>query len=193
MDEAIDTGIVVAAAELAAAVKASSDTNKSEINPVKRLMTLRDEGANIGWLLDAMNETFAVVKYGSKTVVASIVGKELYFMTDDDFHKMFANLVVFEEIKNKNGATKTNAVKVSKRWFEWDDRRQYFGRGVVFEPGGPLDIPNDMLNLWRGFGITPKPGDWSLMRDHIFNVYSDSPRIRRTPLPNGAIRILPNG
>jgi hypothetical protein len=27
-----------------------------------------------------------------------------------------------------------------------------------------------MLNLWRGFGITPKPGDWSLMRDHIFNV-----------------------
>src|SRR5450759_2822195 len=24
-------------------------------------------------------------------------------------------------------------------------------------------------------------------------VYADSPRIRRTPLPNGAIRILPNG
>jgi hypothetical protein len=24
-------------------------------------------------------------------------------------------------------------------------------------------------------------------------IYSDSPRIRRSPLPNGAIRILPNG
>ena len=24
-------------------------------------------------------------------------------------------------------------------------------------------------------------------------VYADSPRIRRTPFPNGAIRILPNG
>ena len=27
-----------------------------------------------------------------------------------------------------------------------------------------------MLNLWRGFGVTPKPGDWSLMRSHILNV-----------------------
>ena len=172
MGEAIDTGIVVpaAAAKLAAAVKASGDTNESEINPVKRLMTLRDQGANIEELFLAMNQTFAVVKYGSKTVVVSIIRNDLVFMTDDDFHKMFANLVVFEEIKNKNGATKTNAVKVSKRWFEWEDRRQYFGRGVIFEPGGAPEIPNDMLNLWRGFSITPKPGVWSLMRDHIFNV-----------------------
>ena len=110
-----------------------------------------------------MNETFAVAKYGSKIVVASIIGNDLIFMTVDDFHKMFANLVVFEGIKDKNGATRSNAVKVSKRWFEWKNRRQYFGRGVIFEPGGPLEIPNDMLNLWRGFGITPKPGDWSLM------------------------------
>ena len=29
---------------------------------------------------------------------------------------------------------------------------------------------NDLLNLWRGFGITPKPGDWSLMRGHIHEV-----------------------
>jgi hypothetical protein len=142
---------------------------ESEINPAA-LMTLRDQGADIKLLLFAMNKIFAVAKYGSKIVVASIIGNDLIFMTDDDFHKMFANLVVFEKIKDKNGATKTTAVKVSKRWFEWKDRRQYFGRGVVFEPGGAPEIPNDMLNLWRGFGITPKPGDWSLMRDHIFNV-----------------------
>src|SRR5262249_49213191 len=49
-------------------------------------------------------------------------------------------------------------------------RRRYLGRGVVFEPGGPLEIPNDMLNLWRGFGIAPKPGGCSLLRAHIFNV-----------------------
>jgi hypothetical protein len=143
---------------------------ESEINPVSALMTLCDQGADIKRLLLAMNQTFAVAQYGGKIVVASIIGNDLIFMTVDDFHKMFANLVVFEEIKDKKGATKTNAVKVSKRWFEWEDRCQYFGRGVVFEPGGPPEIPNDMLNLWRGFGITPKPGDWSLMRDHIFNV-----------------------
>ena len=77
----------------------------------------------------------------------------------------------YEEANDgQQGAPKKHAIKVSKRWFEWEGRRQYLGRGVVFEPGGPLEIPNDMLNLWRGFGIAPKPGDWSLMRAHILNV-----------------------
>ena len=174
MGEAIDTGIVAAAAELAAAAKASGDTNESEINPVKRLMTLRDESANIRRLLDAMNETFAVVKYGSKTVVASIVGKGLDFMKVDDFNNMLANLVVQKEIEIKDDSgtpqKTTRAIIVSKHWFKSKDRRQYFGRGVVFEPGEPLEVRNDMLNLWRGFGVEPKQGDWSLMRKHIHDV-----------------------
>jgi hypothetical protein len=144
---------------------------EGKINPVAAMMTLREQGADIKTLLLAMNSTFAVAKYGSKIVVASIIGNDISFMTDEDFHKMFANLVVYEEVKaGKQGATKTDAIKVSKRWFDWKDRRQYFGRGVIFEPGGPLEIPNDMLNLWRGFGIEPKQGDWSLMRAHILNV-----------------------
>jgi hypothetical protein len=140
-----------------------------ETNPVARLMALRDRGATIKELQLAMNETFAVVKYGSKVAVASIVGKDLDFMKIDDFHNLLANLVVFE-VSGQEGAAKKTAVKVSKRWFEWADRRQYVGRGVVFEPGGPLDIPKDMLNLWRGFGVEPKLGDWSLMRNHIHEV-----------------------
>ena len=47
-------------------------------------------------------------------------------------------------------------VAVSKLWFQWSGRRQYFGRGIVFEPSGPLEVPDDRLNLWRGFGIDPK-------------------------------------
>src|SRR5262249_15146755 len=86
--------------------------------------------------------------------------------TVEDFHKMFANLVA--EITEQDG--EKYVIKVSKHWFEWADRRQYLGRGVVFKPGGPLEVPNDMLNLWRGFGIVPAPGVWSLMSDHIFNV-----------------------
>jgi Family of unknown function (DUF5906) len=49
-------------------------------------------------------------------------------------------------------------------------RRQFLRRGVVFEPGGSLEIANDMLNMWRGFGITPQPGDWSLMHAHMLQV-----------------------
>jgi Family of unknown function (DUF5906) len=142
---------------------------EANVNPVAELMALRDQGADIKQLLFAMNQTFAVVKYGSKVAVASFIGKDLDLMKLDDFHNLLANLVVFE-VTGKEGATKTHVIKVSKRWFEWKDRRQYVGRGVVFEPGGPLDNPNDMLNLWRGFGVEPKQGDWSLMRNHIHEV-----------------------
>ena len=59
---------------------------------------------------------------------------------------MFANLDVVEMIDGK-----AHTVKVSRCWFDWKGRRQYLGRGVVFEPGGLLEIANDMLNLWRGY------------------------------------------
>ena len=144
-------------------------------------MALLDQGADIGALYIAMNEAFAVTKYGGQIVIASLFGSDISFMTVDDFHKMFANLVIFKQAGTKTDATKpspilkqadtkTDAIKVSRRWFEWKGRRQYLGRGVVFEPGGPLDISNDMLNLWRGFGVTPKPGNWDLLRSHMFNV-----------------------
>ena len=67
---------------------------EGKINPVAALMTLRDQGADIRQLLAAMNQTFAAVKYGGQILVATIIGNEIEFMKTDDFHKMFANLVV---------------------------------------------------------------------------------------------------
>ena len=131
-----------------------------ETNPVERLMKLNDQGLDITTVLAAMNKSFAVTKYGEQIVIATLIGNDINFMKLHDFHKMFANLINY----------KGRPIKVSKRWFEWEYRRRYLGRGVVFEPGGPVEIPNDMLNLWRGFGIVPKQGDWSLMRTHILNV-----------------------
>jgi Family of unknown function (DUF5906)/Primase C terminal 2 (PriCT-2) len=153
-----------------------------EVNPVAALMALRDQGADIQSVLLAMNRTFAVVKYGSNVMVATIIGKEVDFMKLTDFHNMLANLVVWQEIEMKddsgnpikddsgNPKKTTRSIIVSKRWLKWNHRRQYLGRGVVFEPGGPLEIPTDTLNLWRGFGIEPKQGDWSVMLNHIRDV-----------------------
>ena len=129
----------------------------AETNSAGVLMALRDQGANINILMAAMNQTYAVVKYGSQIMVAVIIGDDVSFMKEQDFHKMLANLAVGSD-------------KVSKRWFNWDHRRQYVGRGVVFEPGGKLEVPNDMLNLWRGFEIKAKQGDWSLMCNHIRDI-----------------------
>lgn len=43
-------------------------------------------------------------------------------------------------------------------------RRQH--RGITFLPGGP-EVVNECLNLWQGWGVEPKVGDWSLIREHI--------------------------
>jgi hypothetical protein len=175
-----------------------SQVKESKLNPVTGLMTLRDQGANIDALLAAMNENYAVVKYGGQTIVATIFADDIGFMKVEDFHRMFANLffdpidgvlrklkerieqigndvlsMTVGDFKDAFGDVvriRRDPTKLSRRWFEWKGRRQYLGRGVVFEPGGPLEISNDMLNLWRGFGVVPKSGDWSLMRAHIFNV-----------------------
>jgi hypothetical protein len=143
---------------------------EDQSNPAARLlMMMRDGGTDLDALLKEMNESFAVVRHGGQTLVARISSNDITSMKVEDFHRMFANLVVYEEVKEGN-TTKKRRIRVSQRWFEWKDRRQHLGRGVVFEPGGPLQVDNDMLNLWRGFGVEPKQGDWSLMRAHILNV-----------------------
>ena len=45
-------------------------------------------------------------------------------------------------------------------WLTHPDRRQY--EGIVMSPAG--DVPG-YFNLWRGFAVEPKPGDWSRLQD----------------------------
>ena len=47
------------------------------------------------------------------------------------------------------------------------DRLQF--RGVTFRPGGPNAV-NECLNLWQGWGVEAKAGDWGLIREHIEEV-----------------------
>lgn len=129
--------------------------------PVAAIRALHQAGASTEMLFAEFNKSFAVVKNGSEVLAASVVGRDVALMKAVDFRNMFANVRIDEG---------DHSVEVSRLWWKWEGRRQYFGRGVVFDPGGPLEIADDALNLWRGFGIEPKPGDWSLLRSHIFNV-----------------------
>jgi hypothetical protein len=162
------------------------------INPVAIIKRLRDSGHDLDVLLGVMNNYYAVAKYGSKTVVACINVNDVDFMNDQDFHKMFSNVTVSIEIKGRDvsptkenkgsdgsttkenkgsdGSATKRSIKLSKYWFDWEGRRQFLGRGVVFEPGSPPHVQGDMLNIWRGFGVDPVQGDWSLMRNHIRDV-----------------------
>ena len=40
---------------------------------------------------------------------------------------------------------------------------------MTFQPG-EKSIVDGQYNLWRGWGVEPKPGDWRLLRAHIFAV-----------------------
>jgi hypothetical protein len=58
-------------------------------------------------------------------------------------------------------------VPLGKWWLAQPERRQY--RGVIFLPGEQR-VVDGCLNLWRKWGVLAVQGDWSLIRDHIFNV-----------------------
>src|SRR5262249_31337674 len=60
------------------------------------------------------------------------------------------------------------SVDLGSWWLTHPQRRQY--RGLIFRPGDDRRVIDGCLNLWTGWGVTPKPGDWSLLREHMLQV-----------------------
>lgn len=54
---------------------------------------------------------------------------------------------------------------VADIWLNHPKMRKY--RGIVMDPD---QNHGDRMNLWRGWGVVPKSGDWSLLRDLIDDV-----------------------
>lgn len=65
--------------------------------------------------------------------------------------------------------------KLGNYWLDHPDRRQY--PGVVFAPDQPPGhSESGHYNLFKGFGVQSAQGDWSLFRQHIFEVIADGNR-----------------
>lgn len=110
------------------------------------------------------NESYAVVDLGGKVRIMREVKTadgsiEERFMSTQDF--MLYNQTDKETFTGPDG----KPVTISKPhvWLNSPKRRQ-FSR-IEFEPG--LTLPPDHLNLFRGWNIQPKQGDWSLFRQHL--------------------------
>jgi hypothetical protein len=101
-----------------------------------------------------LNEEFAVVKIGDKVRVLELQSSELVLLRRDEFRFYLSNRYV------TSGETRIPVVDV---WLKSPARRQ-FSR-VVFEPG--RTDTGDAWNLWRGWGVEPRPGDCSLFLNHI--------------------------
>ncbi|ODU47648.1 MAG: hypothetical protein ABS96_03360 [Lysobacteraceae bacterium SCN 69-123] len=137
------------------------------------------DAADNDTILDEMNRLHAVVVQG-KVRVLSWVRVE----PDDEHSDLAGRLVVdlqsFEDFRNRYrnktvvvGLSDNGKPKLMKRgdwWLDHEHRREI--RGLVFRPGGDAEI-NGFQNLWRGWAIEPKPGDWSKMREHVRGVLAN--------------------
>jgi hypothetical protein len=121
-------------------------------------------------LLAEMNARYSVVLDGGKVRVLSFerdvqragrnvhVRKTMSLLSFDDFKNLHLHRTILWQ---------GHRVAQGHWWLAHPDRRQF--EGITFQPGGAKVI-EDRLNLWQGWGVDPKPGDWSLMVDHIWTV-----------------------
>jgi hypothetical protein len=122
-------------------------------------------------ILAELNRDNAVVLDGARTMVLRFeekpheAGGERYtyrlptFLRFEDFRNFYLNRYI------DVGDDKVSSI--GTWWLAHPNRRQY--RGVIFTPGGE-PIIGGRLNLWRGFGVEPKRGDWPLLREHMYEV-----------------------
>jgi hypothetical protein len=121
-------------------------------------------------LIEEMNEQYAVVDDNGKTrVVYRVEDREMgrkYVVTSS--FADFRNLHLNEQVPVTDGSGKSKMVTKAQAWLPHPDRRTYKA-GMRFLPG-VTEPPEGIYNLWSGWGVEPRPGDWSLMKEHIRNV-----------------------
>jgi hypothetical protein len=114
----------------------------------------------------------AIANYGGKCRVLT-EEKDVAFdrprivaQTFSDIRDFYCNRYVTAKVpkKNKDGniTVVDEQVPLGKWWLTHAKRRQF--QSVVFMPGHSYP---DMYNLWRGFTCDAKPGDCSLLLEHI--------------------------
>ena len=130
-------------------------------------------------LLADMNAKYTVVQDGGKVSVlrfdlqvqtrgdGRVVHRRFVptFMSFGDFHNYYKNKFVW--VDDGKGSKKPEPL--GKWWTGHPERRTV--EGLTFRPGAPVgELIEGRLNLWRGFGTEPAPGDWSLMQQHVKEV-----------------------
>jgi hypothetical protein len=117
--------------------------------------------------LDELNQKYCVVMEGGKVRVLTFSqqhGREMVnYLTFSDFRNLYMNKLIKVGV-DENG--NPIMMPLGKYWLQHPQRRQY--DGVTFDPGKLAGA--GVLNLWRGWGVEPEPGDWSLMQRHIREV-----------------------
>jgi hypothetical protein len=126
----------------------------------------------IRWLkLKQINARCAVIRsFGGKCAVViegrsrNDPNKKVFdFQTKQAFEQWMANEFIPSLEKEKENDA------VGPWWWRHRKRRQY--DGVVFKPLAKEEVKapggQKLLNMWLGWGVEEKKGDWALIREHI--------------------------
>jgi hypothetical protein len=143
------------AAEEAEVINLDNARRQREEKPKKRLPH---------WVAD-MNKRYCVTLWGKSCVIADLKSAQngaIRMLPLKDFRLVLSN--EFVQIGK-------DLVPKSTAWLQHPKRHERLDPGVVFDPGAPERAGT--LNLWRGFAIEPKEGDWSLMQAHIRDILCD--------------------
>jgi hypothetical protein len=118
-----------------------------------------------------LNQKHHVIgNYGNRCVILSWELWEINrnviiptFQRFDDFKHRYMNRFVWRQ--TRSGMEK---VAAGEFWLKHPNRITY--DSIAFRPNQPQVLPDNRLNLWRGFGVFPRKGSWKLMHDHIYHV-----------------------
>jgi hypothetical protein len=133
---------------------------------------------DIPYGLRLMNSRHAVITDagGGKAIITTLVRDDINpqhsrysFQGLGDLRLVYKNKTVKIPTRDKDGNETFEYELADKWWLHHPDRQEF--DGVTFQPG-KLGVIHRKLNLWRGWGIQPKQGDWDLIRWHIEHVFA---------------------
>lgn len=119
-----------------------------------------------------MNKNYAVVRDGNKVRVL-MFDKQITHLDGYSHTREVPMLLDFENFRNlhcnkfvtvTSADGKTTTTPLGKWWLSHRHRQEY--SGIIFKPNCE-EVIDGKKNLWRGWGVEPKAGDWSLMKEHI--------------------------
>jgi Family of unknown function (DUF5906) len=133
-----------------------------------------DDPPHLKSQIEDINERHFVIRnIGGKCLIGEMVpnragsGQMLSLQSIEAFRAWYDNryVTVLDHKRNEK------RLPLGTYWMGHSKRRGY--EGVDLVPDAPQELPDGKLNLWRGFGVEPKKGDWSLLHEHVYKVLAD--------------------
>lgn len=121
--------------------------------------------------LAMLSEQHVVLLFGGKTLIFYWEGDLPAFASVAAARAWYLNVSVSVKVPDPNGGTTVQRRPAFDVWMRSSKRPT--AKGLTIAPGEGRITQDGQLNLWRGFSVDPKPGDWSLIRDLVVDVLCD--------------------